>query len=341
MVVTAVVPAPARADQINIRKFPPYPSVTIVDVKDGEISFRVGSAPPTAKPLRDVELIQLNGKEAFNRAEKLQGDPNTAAAAVAAYDEAAGALKGGWQEKLLRYRRLGAAENAGLIDRAAQDWLAAMDENPSAGVEAMRPKLAAKVTGGPAAITTLENKLKNVKDASYQAAIKGLLLRLYEKEGLKDKLAAMAGDLSGGGAGASVASDRDQLRGLQVRIEQGQAAEAVAEIQKRLDQYDETDLPRALLLAGKGQMKLAESASDAAGKKKQLVAAGLSLVKVYAYYPKSPDAAEALYLAGQVHEALPAPNHAAAAAAFERVTKEYSSSPFAASAKTALEKIKK
>jgi TolA-binding protein len=285
-----------------------------------------------------VESIQLAGKDAFNRAEKLQADPNTAGAAVAAYDEASSALKGGWQEKLLRLRRLGAADSAGLIDRATQDWLAAMDDSPTAGVEALRPKVGAKVTGSAGAIASLETKLKTVKDASYQAAIKGLLLRLYEREGLKDKIAAMAGQLAAPGAAVS---NRDQLRALAAKIDAGQVSEALKDILDHLDQYDDSDLPRGLLLAGKAQMKLAEAAPDAPGKKKQYVTAGLSLMRVYAYYPKSPDAAEALYLAGQANESLPAPNHAAARAAFEKVISEYSSSPFAASAKTALDKIRK
>jgi hypothetical protein len=347
--ILAVLAAPAgdlRADEITLGKMPPFLESTITDVKEGTISFRPRGQPVTSKPLRDVTKIQLlgNDKEPFNRAEKLQLDANTAAQAVGAYDEAERAMSIPWQERLLRLRRLAAAQNAGLVDRAVKDWLSAMDESPAADVVDFRPKLAAKITGAPAAIAALESKLKAVKDPAYQAAIKGLLLRLYEKEGVKDKAAALAGELSGpGGAQQAGVSDRDQLRSLGVLLEQGKAAEALAEIEPRLEQYGEEDLPRAMLLAGKARMKLAEAAPDAEAKKKLLVGAGLSLMKVYAYYPRSADAPEALYLAGQAHLLLPSPNPGAAMAAFGQVVKEYSSiSPaLAASAKAAMEKVRK
>lgn len=332
--------AAGGADQITVKRIP-YADVLITDVKDGMISFRT-SAGEATRSLRDVDLIQLGRDDPFNRAEKLRADGN-AARAVPAYDAAAKTARAGsWQERLIRCRRLTAASQAGLIDRAVEDWLACMDESPAAKeVLALRPAAAAKGPANVKAIASLESKLKSVTDKSYQAAIKGLLLVLYEKEGLTEKASALAAEISGAGSTPAAGSLRDQLQGLELRLSQGQAAEVLADIQKNLDAYGEADLPKALLLAGKAQTRLAEAAKDAEGRKKALAAAGLDFMRVYTYFARSAEAPEALYLAGQANASLPQPNAAAAAAAYEKVIKEYASSPFAASAKAALEKIKK
>lgn len=339
MAVAALAGA-VRADQVLIRQAPPYSGVIVSDVKEGAITFRMSSGVIVTKSLADVEMVQLDGKDAFNRAEKLRPDANLAATAVTMYGDAAASMSGGWQAKLLAARRMSAAERSGAIDVAVKDWLAAMDESPSPAVVNLRPKLAGTITGGPAAIKALEDRLRAVKDAAYQSAIQGLLVSLYEKEGLKDKAALLAEKLSGESAPQGLAAG-DMLRGLRVRLEKGEAKTVLAELEKQLPTLSEADLPLAMLLAGKARLAASEGVSDASARRKELLAAGLDFMRVYANYPAAPQAAESLFLAGTIHTMLPQPNHAAAKAAFEKVIQQYAATPFAASAKQALAKIPK
>ena len=341
LVTLVLATALAGADDVTIKKFPPFTGVTITEVKAGQITFRLAGGVVNTKRVGDVQSVKVNGNEGINRAEAL-ALRGKAAEAVSAYDAAFRAARAGsWQSRLVRYRRLAALEAAGMIDRAADEWLAIMDESgANAAAIAMRPKVSAKPPGGRRAISRLEARLKTVSGKSYQSAIKGLLLSLYQKQGMKDKAAALAAELSGKTVAPSATGARDQLRGLEVRIKQGQPAEALAEITKSIESYGPADLPKALLLAGRAQMALAEKTSGQQ-KRKRLIEAGLDLMRVYAYFPRSQEAAESLFLAGVVNASLPRPNLAAAEAAFKRVIQTYGSSPFAAKAKQALEKIRR
>ncbi|HUT61682.1 MAG TPA: hypothetical protein VNA25_27910 [Phycisphaerae bacterium] len=336
-----LVTAAVGADDVTIKKWPVFKGATITEVKAGQITFRPSSGVVNTKPMSDVQSVRVDGSDDLNRAEALVAQ-GKAAEAVSAYDAALRRARAGtWQARLARYRRLAALEAAGLIDRAAEEWLVVMDESgSSAAAVAMRPKVADKPSGADRAISRLEVRLKTISSKPYQSAIKGLLLSLYQKQGMKDKAEALAAELSGKTVTPSATGARDQLRGLEVRIEQGEAAQALAGIRKNIESYGSADLPKALLLAGRAQMALAGKASGDE-KRALLIEAGLDLMRVYAYFPRSQEAAESLYLAGQVNASLPKPNLAAAAAAYKRVIETYGSSPFAAKAKQALEKISK
>ena len=105
------------------------------------------------------------------------------------------------------------------------DWLAVMDEaGANAAAVQMRPKPTGNAKDNDRAIAQLEAKLKTVSGKAYPSAIKGLLLALYQKQGMKDKAAALAAELSGKPAPPNGAGAKDQLRGLEVQLGQGKAA---------------------------------------------------------------------------------------------------------------------
>jgi TolA-binding protein len=122
-------------------------------------------------------------------------------------------------------------------------------------------------------------------------------------------------------------------------LQQGKAAEALADIQTNLRAYGEDELPQARMLSGTAHNALAQQAGDDAARRAELVAAGLDFMRVFAYWPKSEFGGEALLAAGRVNATLGNAN--AGAAAFQRVIAQYPQSPWAAQAKTDLSALQK
>jgi len=323
-------------------------SATITDAKDAHVHFTSNRAPFVV-PVAQVQVIAMEGNDKFNRAEELLRDKSFAKA-VAAYDSA---LKGasGWKERLIRYRRLTALDQAEQIDRAAAEWVWIVDgcADKTTALKLRPARLGKKGSKENArAIALLEEKLAKVADKGYEAGIKGLLLDLYQREGNEEKAAKLAAellgtpatrpDVSGNGPPPAVGDLDQQLKGAAVILLRDPAA-ALAGIEENLDRYSPAQLSRALLLAGKAQVALAEKA-EGEPKTRLLLKGGLNFMRVWTYYPGAPEAPEALYLAGKVNASLPSPNLAAARAAYQRVRTMYRKSPFAQKAQDALAALK-
>ena len=346
LAVVLLCASAALADDLTIKKIPPYSDVSIMDVKDGMISFRVASGVPSTKSVADILSVALKDNDDINQAEKLFV-AGKFADAVKQYDAAAKKTRPDtWAGRLIRYRRLTALDQAKMIDKAVVEWLAMLDESGAKpGVLDLRPRNAAAkgAKENTQAIATLE--AKQSRDAAVAGAIKQALLDLYQAEGLKDKAGTVAGEIASSttnapDSGKSSGEGGDgQIKAADVLLSSGDPAKALATMQDNLGRYGGTDLAAALLVMGKAQMALAEKASDDAAKRKALLEAGLNLMRVYTYYGSLSEAGEALYLAGKVNESLG--NKDAAGKAYEKVVSRYANSDAAAKAKSALTALPK
>lgn len=346
LVGVLAVAAAAAGDELVVGKTR-YRQCILSGAKDGMILFRLSQTGPTIrKPMTDVKSIRLSSLELFNEAEKLRegGRPGEA---VGEFDNLIRAIRGGWKNRLIRYRLLQALGEAGQSDRWVSEWSRIVSESDSkSAVLAYRPKkLAPK--GSPAngrAITALEKLRAEARGKAWLGAVKALLLKLYQHEGRKEA-DALAEELLGSKKGPEAPATTNgkeepdspqaleqQLRGAAFVL-QKDPAKALGVIEDNLHHYGPGELSQALLLAGKAQSGLAGRAGGQE-RRKWLLKAGLSFMRVYAHFPGSDEAPEALYQAGRVNAMLPDP--AAARAAYQRVIGRFPESPEAKAARTAL-----
>lgn len=344
-----------QADDITVGRLP-YSGATILEVKEGTITFRVSAgARRITRPIVDVLHLKLSQADAkdFNAAEDLM-KKGKAAEAVAVYDKARKRYHQGWPASLIRYRYLTALGKAGFIDQAVEEWIAAVDEDKivEATVKLCPQTLAAK--GSPRnakAIKLLEAKLEKITDKQYVTYARQLQMKLYSQEGLAEKAAAVAKSIAGkSGVGTTdttggpkgkprpMGNTDSLMSAVEVLLQQGSGDKAFEIVNDNIDRFDTGALPRALLLRGKARMVMVKGGGDAG---KLLRQAGLDFMRIVAHYPESVDAGEALYLAGEVNASLPKPNYAAARAAWQQVLSSYGGTgPLAGRAQKALDQLR-
>ena len=123
----------------------------------------------------------------------------------------------------------------------------------------------------------------------------------------------------------------DSLRRIEAEISQGRAGQAVAEIDAGLRGWSSTELPIAFMARGKARMALARQATTPEDQKKLYVQAGVDFMRVAVLFPYSPQAPDALLLAGQ--SCASAGNSAGATAIYQTLTSKYPDSQAARQAK--------
>ncbi|HOD82845.1 MAG: hypothetical protein BWX88_04443 [Planctomycetes bacterium ADurb.Bin126] len=363
VVVVSLVLGAARADEITVKGFPPYSGVQIINVEKGMISFRVAGRNLLARPIAEVERVQITGVEPFNEAEKAisprSGDPDWPKA-VKGYDAITDMQSRPWLKRLVQYRRLRALDQTAQFDRAVQEWLGLLKDEQDSAAPLVPTKAAAK--GSPAnqkAIALLEAARQSVegKTAGGQAVAQALM-QAYRIEGATEKADALAAELAGaparapgtgpktpggnGGKPALSGAEGEVLARIQAAetlIRPGQKPDllqsSLQTLQQNLRRCTESDLPRALFLMGKAEILLAETAGS--DKQRALyVNGGLNCMRVVAHFPDAVEASEALLLAGKANLAIG--NQQAAQAAFNQVVKRYGDSQAAQEAKTLLKK---
>jgi len=345
------------ADDVEIRvgrSSLPYSGVTIVDARDGIVKYIAGGGNPVSKPVEKITFLQIRRQTQLNKAEKLF-QKKRYAEAVKVYDQALSTARKPWLKRLIRYRRLQAANAAGVIDRGVTEWLSLADASGAAkDVMALKPsKPAAKGDkANLAAIGPLEKKAKTLtapKDKAYLDAVRELLLALYEREGMDKKAEALSKKMMGAGPGPTNggktngsdgvdpgAGVKSQLKAAQFTLSKGNAKEALAVVLRNMAKYGPGDLPQALLIMGKAHEALAEA--DKTRRRKRLGQAGLNFMYIVAYFPNAPEAPEALFRAASVSARLG--NFAAARKAYHTVTLRYAkSTAVARKAADAMKKI--
>jgi len=357
-VLGALAATASAADVVKLTNGLVYDPATVIGIKGGIIEF-VYARRLQSKDVAEVARLKIGGFDALNRGEDLFAKGQYAAA-MTAYAGAARAVKKGWKRDLCRYRLLAAATKARQADRAVAVWLQIADlpDGPLAAVS-VRPKAFAAPGSkdNDRAIDRLNRKLKTVSAPAYVKAIRECLLDLYTVQGRIADAKAVAARLSGK-APATTASRPSVpdaagppawhkgptamvLKMAVLSLKAKEYAAVVAGLEARLRDFPAGELPRAMAMIGQAQLELGKAAKDPARRKALLIAAGLSLMRVVAHYPKSSEAPGALRLAGEVHEHLPTPNLAAARLAYLGVMTRYGRSPAAKQARKALERLGK
>ncbi|MHC4561221.1 MAG: hypothetical protein ACYS8X_00440 [Planctomycetota bacterium] len=356
-VVLAMAAATLQADDVSKGRLT-HRGVTVTGINDGELTFRKSTGDVLKVSLSELTAVSLDGHDSFNTAEAALKDKN--------YDEALRGYRAAmqqatqrWQKDLIQFRRLRTFDTAARIDKALELWkqLCQQSRN-SEKILAMMPKTLGEAgsSANAAAIKLLTTDRPAADTSDYDARVTELLMNLYEQEGRDEEVAREAARL----AGEAVADEEDEatddeedevvdearpadpsarLKAAKVRLDQaGGAAAVVGWITEDLDSYDEEMLAEAMLLLGKAKRMLADQAADDADqaeKVRQLrLEAGIHLMIVAALYADAPEAAEALFEAAGINEALG--NMAAARNAYDTVRSRYADSPFAQQATDAL-----
>lgn len=339
MLACTVLPADSITTGIGL-----HPNLKIIGVEGCDIVYKKrGARKAQYKPLANVEMIEIAGESAFNKAEKLASKKKWSSARKK-YGIALKKTRKPWIKQLIVIRRLGVMDNSENIDSAVREWFKIVSKNKYSKTSlALCPshpgaKGSAKNTR---AIKLLKDKLSQVKGQKpYAGKIKGLLMLLYRREGHKTMAARIISGVgpTASGSDQATSSGKQSIDTLQVIYDGGNIEDikqALSGISSNLHKYIRRELPKLLLLRGKMRMKL--SASAVGDKKRRLLlGAGQDLMWVVAAFPASAQAPEALYQAGTMHTLLDRKNLDAARAAYKAVTEDYKNSPFAAKAAKAL-----
>ena len=324
----------ARADTVQIGKLP-YSNVRVADCSNGNIVFLVG-ANPVSKGLTDVTLIQIEGKEAFNQAEKQRaGDP---AKAAALYDNAMRSAWNQWEKKLITYRRLDCLGRAGLTGRWAHEWALLLLETGEPAATRLSPAKIGNEAEVKAATKTLREAMQRANDSTVRAAMAAVLEQLKQGPSEPGQSTRPSEPLTEPVKPETpqdgpniVAQSAGELRTFETKVSRGQGADIVDDIDRYIKTAPVDDLPRGLFLAGAARLQAAEKT----GNRRLLAEAALMFMKVTIFFPGSPDAAQALYRAGEASQALGETK--AALEAYRILTVRYNQSDYA---KRAADKIK-
>jgi TolA-binding protein len=330
------------ADQITIRNIP-YANVRVTGAANGKITYELRGRSYD-KPCSDVNYLYVAALPDLTKAEDLMKQ-GKAAEALAAYDRIATAERPEWVARLIPYRRLRAADAAGAIDRAVEDWLAIVKEcSGSTASAALVPKGLGKrgSTSNADAIALLEKTAKGKGSPASQAAVRELLLSLYEREGMTAKASALRGGDGGTGPPVppttmtvSAGSLGGQLAEAANQIKAGQYAAAADGIKARIRRYGDRELPTALLLRGKALLLMYEKGPNK--DRKTLLEAGLCFMRVAGCTsPGEPEVPEATLLAARVCEHLG--NRVAAENACRLILQRHPGTEWAKQAQAALQR---
>ncbi len=128
----------ARADEVELRGRPLFREVRIEALRENLLVFRGVSGFMLRRPLEQIELIQVDGCDALNAAERLRRAGDWDAASDAYADLPADGRRA-WLAEFVHRRAADTHERAGRIDRVVESLLAAFE----AQTELPLPKRAA------------------------------------------------------------------------------------------------------------------------------------------------------------------------------------------------------
>ncbi len=305
------------------------------------VTLQLVSGRNVQRHISNIRTLEITDNEALAEAEKLRGKKKFKEA-LKKYKTAEYGAEKLWMKKLIRVRAYQTMCDAAFIDKAVKEWMS-MVEKSGRSDKAAALKMAPTKFGPKGAV---ENK------KAIQLLDRNVARLMPKKEKDKDCLTGMLTlmlklqDVQGDAAGAAKTTQMiDQLEGktdtvrpdvpddrrvpvapptggasllvLSHKLKAGQFDEVIAGTGGRIDDCEDEQLPATLLLLGKAQKMKYEQT----GRKDRalLAKAGLNLMLIFAEFPSSSEAPEALYLAAKVNEQL-GDKTAAARAMMELVT---------------------
>jgi TolA-binding protein len=323
----------ARGDEVQWRGISlPQPEIT--GAQDFTVTYRLRNRSEQSRPVNELDRLAVDGMDQFNRAERLVGrDP---AQAIGLYQQAATGASG-WKQRLARYRLFQAADKARRFDLAAETWLDLAGPTPSKVALDLIPSTYGEKGSetNARAIQLLKARLEAAGDGALGQAIRQMLVGVYRAEGQAEEAAEIASEvIDSAGTGSTGAGG--QLQAVQALVDRGDYAKAIGTLQAGMNRYTD-ELPQAMLLMARA--KLGQWDKSGQRQRDALLEAGLFAMRVYAFYPASPAAPEALMVAGEVNGHLG--NLPAAQAAYGKVVERYGNSPQATKAREALRKLQR
>ncbi|MCE5328331.1 MAG: hypothetical protein LLG01_18165 [Planctomycetaceae bacterium] len=338
----------ARADSITL-KLPYGEGIVVTDVKDCIIYFRLPTMKQIIGSIADLKEISISGVPDLDAAEKLVKERQ--------YDQALSAYEQllkkpapedkAWLKPLISHRMLSAAVRAGQIDRAVAAWLSLMDAN-SASKEtiALRPPLPKeKSDAADRAIELLAGKDSQTSPA-YRSAVDPYRMKLLQIQGRDAEAATLAEKISRAAQPDTNTADGgrvafvSKIEAAEQFLKSQQPDKAVAALQPLMEQFNQTELVRALLAMGQAQLTLGQAAAGAQ-QQTLLCQAGLNAMRVLMLGGAGEDdKARALYLAGQANESFKTPNTAAAKKCYQKILNDYPRTVTSTAARQALTRLK-
>ena len=325
LVLLFATPPLLWADQIIDTRGLPYDGV-VKNYRDFTVFLQVGGTGKLIKKrLWQIRRMEIAGNGAFNQAEQLL-EKKKFTEAIVSYDKAhrAARTKAAWIKTMIRDRRYGSLVAAGKIKRAVEDWLEMVDTTNAdpAALNLCPTKFAPE--GSPAnqtavqildarAVQLLKDKKRN---KAYVGRILILKMKIQEADG-DDTGAIRTAEQIAKLDGIRPSSPKDNekqpvaarnalnLAVLEQLMKSGKTDNVIQNIRANLKEYNNIQLPGAMLLLGKGLLQKYEQ--DGKRDRKLLIRAGLNLVWVYAEFASTPEAPEALYLAAVVNRQLHEP----------------------------------
>jgi tetratricopeptide (TPR) repeat protein len=340
------------ADQVTLTSGLPY-SGEVTKYQDYTVFITLQTGRTASRELSEIGSIKLDGQADFNKAEEALSAKKFDDA-IKAYDKAMQSAGRAWMKELIRDRRYTALAASGKVDRALKEWLDMVDKagGPNAKLNALRP-----TTYGPegsavnkraiAVLSDQAEKLRKKGNEPYLRQVLSMKMDLQKANGDVEAAAETAlaiqrigqGDQpSGNGNGTSrprpPVVGGSALRAMRTLLEAGKIDRVAEQIGKNLKSYDAQDLPEALTLLGRAQLAQYQAGGGSADRS-LLIKAGKNLVVVFAMWPGTDEAPEALYHAAIVNRELD--EQPAVTATLEKVIEEYPDTEWAAKARDALE----
>lgn len=333
----------ARADEVWIGQSGtnpiPAPGVTIINIEAGNLVYRTPGGTQLEKPLSQMQQISVDGNDDFNGAEKSFVSGNWAAA-ISGYQTVLNGSPTQWISERSAMRMAQAASKAGRFDAAITAYATILQSDPKLAAT-VKPQVPAE---GSSQLKPAEDALNSALGAaslssSQRSSLLGLQLQVERKLGENAAVTSTLQQMMQLGtidpadraivklASARMAIDNKNFTQANTDIEQNQAIFT--------EPSQQVDALYLLALAHEGNLSGDSTSND-------IKDTAINFMKVVAYgknLPNHPHVADALLHTAQLEEKLKEPK--VAIQVYKQVSKQYPSSPAAAAAKSAIDRLGK
>lgn len=308
----------AGADAILVQGRPLATGVRIVAIEGVELRYRLASEREIRRAIGEIEYVQIDGWDTFNRAERDRRD-GSLRQAVFAYERAlqeldardteadaeASSLSRADRLLLVRCRLLTAQDALGRFDEAVEHYLAIVSQLPEAH-EKLRPGNlpTARSTFLATARASVTTALDRIEDPGTRASLEGWLATWPDRPPRAEPPGPRSADEASAApaddeAEARLAPIRAALENIHVLVESGRFAEALERIAPL--HGPSAGALRAELHYWEGRARFGLSAEQGGeAPEAALSRAGLAFMRVVIHFPEHPRAAESLYRAAAV-----------------------------------------